>query len=877
MKKQWIYWVPACVTAFIFIILFAVFEYVPFGDQTLATMDADICYLDYFAYLKDVLCGKNSIAYSFSKMLGGTNIAVFSYYLSSPFHLLVVFFRKENLQLFFQLMVALKLSAAASAFCFYLVHRYGSGLDNGKVILLSVSYALCQYNIAQCSNIMWLDGVYMLPLLLYGVWRVVRGAGSRALIFSAGAAMLFNWYTGAIDCLFSAFYFLLEAAVYLFAEQDDCNCSAVMRWKRQGKAALRYGMAMVTGVLLSSVLFVPTLFSLTRGRGSIDWKELTLGITGEIPGIIQSYILGGKSNYGSVSLFCGSMAIIACIGCFLARSLTKKEKITAGCVMVFMMMLFYWRPFCFAFSLLKSVGSYWYRYSYVGIFLMLYTAAFFYAKCDRQEMSDVLLKAAALFSTALLVLLYVKPVQNVKETYLTVVFTVFIALLMIGSEGCRIQRGKKIFQILTAAAVCMELTCNTSMLMNSYHMDGVKQFQQYAKDAQQQVDEILHLDDGIYRISQTLTRNEHPDNLTAHYNEPLAYGYRSVNAYVSDPDYMQKDFLARVGYPINSNNMSVTNDCIIAADSLMGVKYVLSPYPISGLKKLDRLSKRNEKTVYQNPFCLPFAFRYDASDYQVSVTEKRNPFEYQNNLFGRLIGKEKEVLYEPVSYEAEMRSDYEAVYHLNLPEGNYAIYGNLPWKTQMNALLKVNGSYETGYAKWMSPSVFYIPVNEKNQNQNKDQNIVQNKDQNKDQNKVQTAEIYLTAEQELCVENEQFYALNLDRFKEVTRQISQKGADNIRLGNGKADVTVDQALEGEMLFTSIPYDKGWKITVNGKYTKPQLFEDCFMAFPLHKGKNVISMRYHVPALRSGVLFSMIGIVLSIMILRWEKYWQRRSV
>lgn len=69
---------------------------VPFGTKgSMAIMDAQIQYLDFFAYFKDVLNGTQKIGYSFNRTLGGGNIAVFSYYLASPFNLLIAFFRKD--------------------------------------------------------------------------------------------------------------------------------------------------------------------------------------------------------------------------------------------------------------------------------------------------------------------------------------------------------------------------------------------------------------------------------------------------------------------------------------------------------------------------------------------------------------------------------------------------------------------------------------------------------------------------------------------------------------------------------------------------------------------------------------------------------------
>lgn len=162
--------------------------YAPFGKHSLASMDAHIQYLDFFAYLKDVLSGENSICYTFSKTLGGNNIGLFSYYLASPFNLIILFFDKSDLVSFFNLIVSLKLTLAAITCSVFLNLRFKdikeSTLEHSVFIaILAVSYALCQYSIAQSSNIMWLDGVYMLPLILLGVYNLVTGKSRN--IYSA--------------------------------------------------------------------------------------------------------------------------------------------------------------------------------------------------------------------------------------------------------------------------------------------------------------------------------------------------------------------------------------------------------------------------------------------------------------------------------------------------------------------------------------------------------------------------------------------------------------------------------------------------------------------------------------------------------------------
>ena len=202
------------ITCVLMLIIFWLHGFQPFGVKTLACDDAYIQYLDFYSYFKDVVAGKNSILYSFGKTLGGTNIAVFSYYLSSPFVWLTLLFSKSQLNTYFNISVLLKLTLASMTFCYYLFKRFEGKVDNRYkkllVILLSVAYSLSQYSVAQASNVMWLDGVYMLPLILLGVYNVVNSKGGWKLSAVIGYSIIANWYIAGINCLFSGIWFLVE-------------------------------------------------------------------------------------------------------------------------------------------------------------------------------------------------------------------------------------------------------------------------------------------------------------------------------------------------------------------------------------------------------------------------------------------------------------------------------------------------------------------------------------------------------------------------------------------------------------------------------------------------------------------------------------------
>ena len=199
-----LYIISFFVTTLVYIVICIISNVYPFGDRSNLIWDLDIQYVEFFSYLKKLLEGNASLGYSMSKSLGGSLLAVFGYYLSSPLNILVVFFSQENLQLFVFVITLLKIGLASSFFSIYLHNRFDK-ISSLYCIVFSIFYALSQYMFCQMTNIMWLDGVYLLPIILLGVWKYIKENKLCLLYFSIACSVLFNWYTGYMYCLFIPF------------------------------------------------------------------------------------------------------------------------------------------------------------------------------------------------------------------------------------------------------------------------------------------------------------------------------------------------------------------------------------------------------------------------------------------------------------------------------------------------------------------------------------------------------------------------------------------------------------------------------------------------------------------------------------------------
>lgn len=838
----------ACGTFALYLGVLAVGQCAPFGDHSLAAMDGSIQYLDLFAYLKDVIAGANNARYSFSKVLGGNCLGIVAYYLASPVNLLVVLFNKEDLVAFFDLAVGIKLALAAVTFRVFLHCREGRRDTWGLVAcLLSLSYALCQYSIAQASNIMWLDGVYMLPLVMLGVNRVVYEESSTALSVSVGLSILFNWYAGAINCLFSIMWLLVEAALCRKEHVRELGAQSVLR------LGCVYARGMCAGVLVPGFLFVPAIVGMQAGSGAgMEWSLLKdLRLTSNPLSAIRGFSLGALSERGRVALWCGSLALSGCVLALFDRTVRVATRVVRAVTLCLFVLLYYVGTPDGIFSLLKTVSSYCYRYSYGSIAAIVALSADYYlGMANIEEVLPHVKRRLAiqvlpslLLAVVMMAISWVKPLDPKQVGYALPSALLFAAIVLVAHTAN--HRG--IFSsVALAVLVVVENSVGVYLLMQAYPGASASEYHDYSVGEQVQISQLASMDSEFYRVHETWTRGIEEEGaraqLRAYYNDPMAYSYASIMGYTSCPDDIQLSFLERLGYRRVARMMCGTNDALIAADSLLGVRYYRSRYEIPGSEEVPSLPEASGTRIYHNAYALPVASAYDPTD--IAIPWQGNPFAYQNALWTELLGSETRLFesIEVVRTVNATNNGQELRFEGTLPSGHYALYGNIPWNAQVGVVLNVNDVYQQGYACWLSPSVFRIPV------------------RNGDGAFAVSCELEGDSS---VFDDGQFYALDLDTLQEASSTIASKAAHVEQWENGHVRV-VTTGSKGESLFVSVPYDENWEVLRNGERIEPKAFAQALFSIPLVDGKNDIEMTYRVPGIAIGMACTAAGMVLIVM-------------
>ena len=144
----------------------------PLGEKTGMVVDMHHQYAPLLAGLRDSLLSFDLSTYSFEVGLGANYISVFGYYLASPLNVLLILF-PEHLWAEGILFITLLKNALCGAF-FALCVQTVFGKRNLGILVVSVMYSMMMYLLAYSWNVMWLDGVMVLPLGGMGFDRLIH-------------------------------------------------------------------------------------------------------------------------------------------------------------------------------------------------------------------------------------------------------------------------------------------------------------------------------------------------------------------------------------------------------------------------------------------------------------------------------------------------------------------------------------------------------------------------------------------------------------------------------------------------------------------------------------------------------------------------------
>ena len=174
--------------------------------QQMAALAKAVYDRGFFENYGERLRAGGSLTYAFDIGLGSNYLALLAYYLSGPLHIFAFLIPQGWMIEFITYLIVLKIGACGFTMAWYLSKRYDT--RHFGIAFCGVCYALSGYLAAYSWNIMWLDVLWLAPIVLYGLEQLVEKDKPFLYCISLGLAILCNYYISIMLCIFLVFYFL---------------------------------------------------------------------------------------------------------------------------------------------------------------------------------------------------------------------------------------------------------------------------------------------------------------------------------------------------------------------------------------------------------------------------------------------------------------------------------------------------------------------------------------------------------------------------------------------------------------------------------------------------------------------------------------------
>ena len=807
--------------------------------QAFLVADMQTQYNQLYNYFHNVLSGKDSIFYSFHNSLGSNMASTIGYYLSSPFNLLYGFVKRTDIPIMTAIIYSLKIALCSLFMNIYISHKFGHKYTN---LIFSLSYAFMGFTTVYYFNSMWLDVIYMTPLVIMGIDKLINGKPLQYII-TLCLSIIFNFYIAYMLCIFCVIYFIYE----LFIKYS------IKDFKSYKKIILRFIISSLLAGGLSAFFLVPVIFGLKEMlrypvndyQLSMTFKDrITFLINNVIPKFyvgsnMPNSILGRKRPVMYISLFCLILSYLY----FFNKKIKAKEKVLSLTIIVFFLLSFI-IPHLQLFWQISFPNGYIDRYSFLFSFFLVLLAA----KCFYNN-DKIKLRYFIIFFTIVLIYslfaLSNKTILLYTNKYGIIFSVIFIFIyVIIYYFNLNKQSKKMLFNILLIVFIFAELIINylitfivQSGNLNDYYDQAKKMIDKYNK--------------GNYKIELHDYTNSQMDSLIFNH-------YSSMSALSTNDGRIHK-FLHYNG---GSQAYSFLNYDVLVTPilpSLFGTKYILSTKEsnISSYEKIDSFKVNNFVTenktknlkVYKNKDALNIGFiinkDFDKKYRKLTGTGLDNI----NDFFKAITNLDDDVM---VQLNREKIGDLEYKYYID-KNYNYLYFS-------ANYDETVNNSY---YSPLYINDKFIISLDSFNVGMYEIKNKYYNED------------MILALDDDYLINYFNLYYFDEKAFKKGINKLKEYQLENIKLDKNKLTGEIDLD-EDSLLFLSIPYNEGWKVYIDGKKVNYKSIADTFMGIEVPKGKHKVTMKFYPRGILLGTIISLLSIIGIVILQRKEVYSDKKS-
>lgn len=860
------------------IIIYACNRMVPFGDKTILRMDLYHQYGPLFAELYERVKQGASLTYSWVSGLGSCFLGNYFNYLSSPIGAIVLFFGHENVPEAIAVMILLKAALSSSTFTYYLKRSLKS--QSYASIAFSVMYAFCGYMLAYYWNVMWLDAMVLLPIVLLGIERIINNGKCSTYIIGLALSMFSNYYMSYMLCLFSVVYFIYYYFTYnsLGAKVDPKSNIGGLKNSKFFRSGCQFAFASLAAAGLMAVVLLPVY-------GVLQTSSATSGTFPTETDTYFNFFDFFANHFASLTttirssgddvlpnIYCGVLTIILAPLFFFTKSISKKEKVTTLLLLGTLYITFNLNFANYIWHGLHFPNDLPYRQSFIYSFILLVIAYKTFLRLNEFKARHFGIVGAALIAY----LVIVEELTSKNVTDATVLLS--LALIVLYVLVLTVFKDKR-YQTVSIAALLIVCVCSEAVMCDTNAVSISVDKTPYTSDLSDFEDIKGTIDtiekDGFYRMELTDLRTR---------MDPSWYYYNGVSVFSSMANEKLSNLQDDLGLMSNRINSYTYNPQTPVYNMMFALKYLVNnetPNVLSS-EYYSSVGKNDTFEAFKNKYNLPIAFM-TSSDVKDWANEDyidtwkfetgSDPFQLQGDWFKRATGldnpfEKMEISYvtynniDPFTESLEANSFYydkttddtdasTTLYVTTEKEGNVYIYFDISGSNSKN--LTITSSLGTSTHPADQDCVLDLGRYAANE----------------------TITINVPFDENVGTLKFYAYTMNDETFK--------KGYEILSENEFVTETHKDTYIKGKvvtkqdgLLYTSIPYDKGWKVTVDGETVETIKIGQSLLGVELQKGIHEIEFKYEATGVATGIAASALTAALLLILLLIKKLREKRG-
>lgn len=833
-------------------IIYLIYTVFPFGDATVMRMDLYHQYGPLFAELYDRVVQGKSFLYSWTSGGGSSFLGNYFNYLSSPLSALIFLFDKEDVSYAISFLVAVKCVLSAGSFSYYLKKSLGS--HNCFTAVFGVFYAFSAYFLAYYWNIMWLDGMILLPFIALGIERIINKGQGRTYIISLALLFFSSYYMAFMSCIFAVLYFIAYYCIKSrYAEVIDKGVEYDKKFSFKAisnrkfiNRGFKFAVYSVTAAGLCAFTLIPVFLILRSSSATSDSFPTSFESYFNIFDFITSHLAGLETTIRSSgddvlpNVYSGILAAVLLPLYVVNKDIRLKEKTCYILLMLFFLFSFDNNCLNFIWHAFHFPNDLPFRFSYMYSFILLTVGFKAVLKIKSLEIRDICFAGMA-WVFFIVVAQKLSTTKMLETTiYFSIAFTIlWTACLYLVKKG----NIEKTVMSAIAVVICFSevLVADTqAILITQDNASYKKNYGSYT----QALNKIKEADDGFYRTELCYLETR---------MDPSYYGYNGISVFSSMAyeNYSQLQYnLGMFGNRINSYTYNTQTPVY---NLMFGIKYLLYSdigiTPSSSLYTYKFTTDDSSTEVYENNYYLPIAYCVN-ENIDLWNADEGNPFKIQSDFFELATGYGnvfREVEYTDTSYDNITgdsilqngtywfsKYDGESTYgYANITvspteSGNVYLYVTSPDIKS----LEIDGTSATHTQQLDEPYILNLGYYEKGEE------IEISLDCGSAETTEFYADIYCYSVDENVLKN------GYNRLSSGAVDISEYSDTSI-----KGTVTAEESC---YLYSSIPYDDGWKIYIDGEEAETFEIGSAMLATAIKPGTHTVEYKYTLPGIRAGI-------------------------